>query len=104
RCVTARPPARTSFPYTTLFRSCSPLAGERALRGLRVARNRARGIGRAESGKNRRSPRGGPQEPPRVAPFLERGPSADRSNLSSIDRKSTRLNSSHVKISYAVFC
>src|SRR5437870_6469763 len=69
-----RPPRSTLFPYTTLFRS--PEGG-----GLRD-----RGADRREScGESRRHARG-----------------AGRPGLQ--DRKSTRLNSSHVAISYAVFC
>src|SRR5690606_41960564 len=83
-----RPPSSTLFPYTTLFRSPCPF----------------------------------PLSSP--APYIHRGkgvhPFRGRSHFSAIiykhapgqnptvpgrgDRKSTRLNSSHVKISYAVFC
>src|SRR2546427_8685281 len=77
-----RPPRSTLFPYTTLFRS-------RALRRL-GARARARHrVGLVVS-----------------APFLH-GHRLDvepgRARLRA-DRKSTRLNSSHSQISYAVFC
>src|SRR5436309_8708411 len=76
-----RPPRSTLFPYTTLFRS----HGDRALQGCGGDR---RGVwhGRADHG---RGPGGG---------YLARRP------RQVTDRKSTRLNSSHVKISYAVFC
>src|SRR3712207_7451470 len=70
-----RPPRSTLFPYTTLFRSVVRVALERA------GRRRAAGDG------------------DRVAPLgaaLGAGEDADR--------KSTRLNSSHANISYAVFC
>src|SRR5437870_13172589 len=72
------PPRSTLFPYTTLFRS-SVRCGEDdvAVRG-QGARFRERG------GRHRGHPR-------RPDPRLQ-------------DRKSTRLNSSHVAISYAVFC
>src|SRR5437660_2273706 len=69
-----RPPRSTLFPYTTLFRSCDHR--RRAVRG-------SPGFG------------GGPAAPPRVSPAPPARPQ---------DRKSTRLNSSHVAISYAVFC
>src|SRR5690606_41289255 len=71
-----RPPRSTLFPYTTLFRS------------LRLRRS---GLGLPISGRRRRPGR--------------RGSAAglDCPRLLG-DRKSTRLNSSHVKISYAVFC
>src|SRR5262245_63418833 len=70
-----RPPRSTLFPYTTLFRS-------QAGRG----RGAARGILR----KRRR--RGAREERRAAAARAAR------------DRKSTRLNSSHLGISYAVFC
>src|SRR5687768_17746823 len=72
-----RPPRSTLFPYTTLFRSDGD-AGAAAGRAGEVA-----GVG----GLRRRARV--PDEP-----F---GPSG-------LDRKSTRLNSSHGYISYAVFC
>src|SRR2546426_2083585 len=73
-----RPPRSTLFPYTTLFRS------------PRVGPRRGRGDGeRVGPGRDRRRrPGRGP-----------RGP-----HPSARDRKSTRLNSSHLVISYAVFC
>src|SRR6266480_7001906 len=70
-----RPPRSTLFPYTTLFRSARRLPAPRDRR-CRVRRHR-RG-GRRHTG-NRLEPR-------------------------RPDRKSTRLNSSHMSISYAVFC
>src|SRR2546427_4888977 len=82
-----RPPRSTLFPYTTLFRShpCQEAGGHlpgargTAL-GAAAARDRAReAVVRGEGG-------GG-------------GRAGDRQ-----DRKSTRLNSSHSQISYAVFC
>src|SRR3712207_8934470 len=79
-----RPPRSTLFPYTTLFRSP---------RGARPLRRRAL----------RRDDRQLPQR--RHLPFAARG--VDRLPqlaLPLVDRKSTRLNSSHANISYAVFC
>src|SRR5436309_15942064 len=70
-----RPPRSTLFPYTTLFRSTR--RREELSRGVPVD-----GLG----GRSR---------------DLERTPQL---YLRRVDRKSTRLNSSHVKISYAVFC
>src|SRR3712207_8711460 len=85
-----RPPRSTLFPYTTLFRS----AGEGG------ARNTGGQFGTfqidAFSGRNGLDLLGG--ETLGNAGFAE-GP---RGN--SLDRKSTRLNSSHANISYAVFC
>src|SRR5256884_2186405 len=74
-----RPPRSTLFPYTTLFRSIAGRNGElwlgRRHGGLTVLRS-------------------------------ERGPFHVRSyrQADGLDRKSTRLNSSHGYISYAVFC
>src|SRR3712207_6859541 len=72
-----RPPRSTLFPYTTLFRSRA------------VARHE---LGSAGPGRGtRRSPVGD-------------GETGDGLFARSLDRKSTRLNSSHANISYAVFC
>src|SRR3712207_6957035 len=71
-----RPPRSTLFPYTTLFRS----HGGAARRPVSHAR-----------GRRRRAP------VPRVAEGRGAGAGGQ-------DRKSTRLNSSHANISYAVFC
>src|SRR5690349_22909977 len=75
-----RPPRSTLFPYTTLFRS---------LRAPAPPRTRPAGDCRPA------------RTPPSRCPLRRRrgGRPASRS-----DRKSTRLNSSHVEISYAVFC
>src|SRR3712207_8244320 len=88
-----RPPRSTLFPYTTLFRS-----GHQAELGpLRMQRLRTRGRVVAR--------RGEPGH--RLLQHLDRQalaaePVARR--LERRDRKSTRLNSSHANISYAVFC
>src|SRR3712207_7367409 len=86
-----RPPRSTLFPYTTLFRSS---VGSRiwSVRVARLQRSRLR------ASHKRRGPRGGPGEIPGGA---RRG---RRSREIRRDRKSTRLNSSHANISYAVFC
>src|SRR5690349_23991471 len=85
-----RPPRSTLFPYTTLFRS-----GRRA-RDPRGARPGVpAGPARAALGD------GAAAGLPRAAGARPRG--ADVQRLPG-DRKSTRLNSSHVEISYAVFC
>src|SRR2546427_4819218 len=76
-----RPPRSTLFPYTTLFRS----AGARAVRPL--------GHGAQHGGAYGR----GPLE------IAEDVLDQDHRNFQR-DRKSTRLNSSHSQISYAVFC
>src|SRR5258705_2395514 len=82
-----RPPRSTLFPYTTLFRSreCDQVVGELAGHLLGMI-----GVGRAVM------PRDG-----RVLLLDERAREAVGVPL---DRKSTRLNSSHLGISYAVFC
>src|SRR5690606_40795274 len=98
-CLTIRrPPRPTLFPYTTLFRSCAY-----------VHEHILAAVGRLD----------------KSVPFLRveplHGSASHRSFLrilctrkcgrgevarlcDALDRKSTRLNSSHVKISYAVFC
>src|SRR5688572_30935483 len=79
-----RPPRSTLFPYTTLFRS----RGGAATGGPGAAARSPGAGGRRGSAGRARVPRGGdPRRPPR-----------------RLDRKSTRLNSSHSQISYAVFC
>src|SRR5258708_16792623 len=81
-----RPPRSTLFPYTTLFRSRK--AGERAEAGNAVVAEGARA--------NRRSGH---------SAFVAGSAEARRHRgAQAIDRKSTRLNSSHQIISYAVFC
>src|SRR3712207_8388891 len=71
-----RPPRSTLFPYTTLFRSLSARSG------------------RASTPVAAWTMRAGRLKPAMVAPWTQAGK----------DRKSTRLNSSHANISYAVFC
>src|SRR3712207_7109724 len=79
-----RPPRSTLFPYTTLFRSVviTRGQGERSRLGL----EQRLGFG---------------EEPHRRLPGLMRR--GERRHVGQ-DRKSTRLNSSHANISYAVFC
>src|SRR3712207_7172751 len=80
-----RPPRSTLFPYTTLFRSATlkwykgeddGAATDRATAQLRVDTSQIVGTGAR----------------------------ANEDSISTLDRKSTRLNSSHANISYAVFC
>src|SRR3712207_7724467 len=82
-----RPPRSTLFPYTTLFRSA---AVGRALRHVLVDPPAEVVVEEEATPK----PRG---EGPGGAPV---GGVED----AGLDRKSTRLNSSHANISYAVFC
>src|SRR3712207_7559100 len=98
-----RPPRSTLFPYTTLFRS-------------RQCRGRVLAVLREDDGPVHRS---------RLEAVWQRGPQLDRCLAGLVedglvvpvdpdryglpeglprDRKSTRLNSSHANISYAVFC
>src|SRR2546427_6789176 len=86
-----RPPRSTLFPYTTLFRS---LCGEG---DVRTAQKQNR------QPQNDKSPGGCP---PPESPSGIGGPQgcAVQIGRSPEDRKSTRLNSSHSQISYAVFC
>src|SRR2546426_4820092 len=78
-----RPPRSTLFPYTTLFRSPS---GKRWA-GRDSLRSDLRSDLRSEWSELSRS-----------------GASAHAGDIGGGDRKSTRLNSSHLVISYAVFC
>src|SRR3712207_8073953 len=71
-----RPPRSTLFPYTTLFRSLAALHGLAAAEGLDA-------IAQGLVGGNRQ---------------------VETIGQPAGDRKSTRLNSSHANISYAVFC
>src|SRR3712207_8439067 len=83
-----RPPRSTLFPYTTLFRSLGRVGRDLSSVGV---------------------PRSAPvtQRPSTVLPARRRGSAdvdeGDRA-VAQLDRKSTRLNSSHANISYAVFC
>src|SRR5687768_17711664 len=72
-----RPPRSTLFPYTTLFRSRLTAQQRVSGDGSRAARPTARRCAATAAGGDRRQ---------------------------AVDRKSTRLNSSHGYISYAVFC
>src|SRR5688572_32317344 len=78
-----QPPHSTLFPYTTLFRS-GRLRSSRRRDGVRRRRDRALQL-------LRHQPRG-------------LTPAGDEEAEALGDRKSTRLNSSHSQISYAVFC
>src|SRR3712207_3516138 len=85
-----RPPRSTLFPYTTLFRSA---AGRRASRDPRDRREPPARLARARRRARLPDRPGGVRHVTSVL-YETRGP----------DRKSTRLNSSHANISYAVFC
>src|SRR5690606_40446902 len=86
-------PRATLFPYTTLFRS--HLLGAVTQEKL----DEQRGVVQNEKRQGLAQPYG------RVFEFLAEQTFPKGHPYSwSVDRKSTRLNSSHVKISYAVFC
>src|SRR3712207_8046928 len=89
-----RPPRSTLFPYTTLFRSDHlGDVGRSAEEPSRGARREQSGLlylqqgAQGEVHAGRRKPSG-----------------TRRAGVRAEDRKSTRLNSSHANISYAVFC
>src|SRR2546426_7307551 len=82
-----RPPRSTLFPYTTLFRSYSPAAKHHA---------------KPAAASNAPSPHASTTNSPPTPPSMELD--SYRSVPPLGDRKSTRLNSSHLVISYAVFC
>src|SRR3712207_8020455 len=86
-----RPPRSTLFPYTTLFRSAAGLLddhSEQEVVGVGVVEAVAGGEIQRQVAHERQ-------------PLLAGDVQAD---LPHRDRKSTRLNSSHANISYAVFC
>src|SRR3712207_7650016 len=91
-----RPPRSTLFPYTTLFRSVFEAAGAGAClitdawQGIELFLKPGREVLVARDGRE-------------VAEHLE-GLTEARARDIGADRKSTRLNSSHANISYAVFC
>src|SRR3712207_7499300 len=90
-----RPPRSTLFPYTTLFRSRDQLTA----RPGGVARVHAHRVD-ADTGELRVI-----QSIPQTAFAAAVGLVTDQQNHPpAVDRKSTRLNSSHANISYAVFC
>src|SRR5207249_11526394 len=91
-----RPPASTLFPYTTLFRSSCDESWNGSPSGWREARE----IPHAREDRAEGFRCGGRHLPVRGRVGQDVLPGRGGSE----DRKSTRLNSSHVSISYAVFC
>src|SRR3989442_11129203 len=87
-----RPPRSTLFPYTTLFRSlvtgATGMTGSHTVQLLLKRGHTVRVIAHSEDERSMR--------------LQELGAEVVIGDL--LDRKSTRLNSSHVRISYAVFC
>src|SRR3712207_6853005 len=93
-----RPPRSTLFPYTTLFRSARESGARRiiTMHGAKKFAGLLRELGLnaehlAQHPSQQKSTKGSTK---RAADGVER----------KLDRKSTRLNSSHANISYAVFC
>src|SRR3712207_7510273 len=80
-----RPPRSTLFPYTTLFRSLELEAADLRLRAAHDQAKQTRTRAKAETA------------------VINADNEAQIAGLKT-DRKSTRLNSSHANISYAVFC
>src|SRR5437870_8654445 len=89
-----RPPRSTLFPYTTLFRSTICSGDPPPVSTSTSCTRSASGCGR--SSRTRATITSPRPSPTRSTPSTTRPRSSDR--------KSTRLNSSHVAISYAVFC
>src|SRR5256885_6490013 len=81
-----RPPRSTLFPYTTLFRSAHAAAA-----GARVYAGPPQRLGGEPNGAH-------------APPQHQGGDREPGTGRQAADRKSTRLNSSHLVISYAVFC
>src|SRR3712207_8710516 len=92
-----RPPRSTLFPYTTLFRSSAGHAGDNRPPILSAAPVGSSGAGAGAAGA-RAITREASHGRVEAAAAVEVGAPAGE------DRKSTRLNSSHANISYAVFC
>src|SRR3712207_7294916 len=89
-----RPPRSTLFPYTTLFRSVRDLRERRQRFGERTrVTARERQVGLLHH-----------REVEQQLQLVSRRVAEERHELLRRDRKSTRLNSSHANISYAVFC
>src|SRR3712207_8305279 len=93
-----RPPRSTRFPYTTLFRSLLALAGQR--------QGDPPFVGLRRHPLDEPGPDQPADQPTRAARLAHQQLSelSQAQRLMFLDRKSTRLNSSHANISYAVFC
>src|SRR5258708_29449898 len=85
-----RPPRSTLFPYTTLFRSKTQIASLTLIHPVQHEPHSAAPSARLRSGDN--------------GSHCGHGGSEAHAEPGELDRKSTRLNSSHQIISYAVFC
>src|SRR3712207_7840821 len=94
-----RPPRSTLFPYTTLFRSGEEVDGHH-----RDERHGGRGPAAAAAAGGRPDAHHAGRLTPGPQPIRIAVRTRSRVASASRDRKSTRLNSSHANISYAVFC
>src|SRR3712207_8954533 len=89
-----RPPRSTLLPYSTLFRS--EHRGRALQQGLDLVRAQPRTLVDEQRGRA-----AGLRQPAQECPA---GHITSEQRIDLLDRKSTRLNSSHANISYAVFC
>src|SRR3712207_8208339 len=98
-----RPPRSTRFPYTTLFRSVlvDGVQGRGPAVGALVDRALVRDRARRDVDDDLVVPE---DDEPAGAGDLAEDRGLDVPLRRDLDRKSTRLNSSHANISYAVFC
>src|SRR3712207_8413647 len=90
-----RPPRSTLFPYTTLFRSAKGFTAETKAGEIAAWLKEEYGLGHGHAMA--------------MVHVIKHGPKISDKHVGSggthsEDRKSTRLNSSHANISYAVFC
>src|SRR5689334_24114160 len=96
--VSRSTPSSTLFPYTTLFRSCGGSATSPP------GRTQSTGFETSEDRDADTLPGSGEGDGAAVPHGSDRGRSPRADRRIPRDRKSTRLNSSHSSISYAVFC
>src|SRR3712207_8724030 len=97
-----RPPRSTLFPYTTLFRSARTLLDVRRRGWAHSIAEREPGV--ASLSAPVRDPAGVVLGAVSISGPVERLGRRPAPEVVGADRKSTRLNSSHANISYAVFC
>src|SRR5256885_9090800 len=98
-----RPPRSTLFPYTTLFRSLFIAARRRQLQSIRTEGHVRYPVRMLLDQQFALAALGIVNANPIIRP-ARRQPRPVRTESHGQDRKSTRLNSSHLVISYAVFC